>query len=91
MGAWHVGEQPDPDRQVGGLHPHDLRHAFGLRRAEERPRTRTSWSAASGHRSQRYIARYPRSTWPQATPKTCKSIGYRLPLPLVTRSLPTPS
>jgi hypothetical protein len=23
VGGWHDGELPDPDRQLGGLHPHD--------------------------------------------------------------------
>jgi integrase len=30
-----TGEQPDPERQLSGLPPHDLRYTFGFRLAEE--------------------------------------------------------
>ena len=58
VGAWHDGEQPDPDRQLGGLHPHALRHTFGYRIAEDTGKDPYEVERRLGHRSQRYIARY---------------------------------
>ena len=58
VGAWHDGDQPDPERRLGGLHPHDLRHTFGFRLAEETGKDAYELERRLGHRSQRCIARY---------------------------------
>ena len=58
VGAWHDGEQPDPERQLSGLHPPDLRHTFGFRLAAETGNDPHELERRLGHRSQRYIARY---------------------------------
>lgn len=58
VGAWHDGEQPDPERQLSGLHPHDLRHTFGFRLAAVTGNDPYELERRLGHCSQRYIARY---------------------------------
>jgi integrase len=58
VGSWQDGEQAEPDRRLDGLHPHDLRHTFAFRLAEETGKDPYELERRLGHRSQRYIARY---------------------------------
>jgi hypothetical protein len=57
-----------PGPPAGRPAPHDLRHTFGFRLAEETGKDPYELERRLGHRSQRYIARYtnPPSTSPRA-------------------------
>jgi integrase len=58
IGHWHDAEQPDPDRHISPLRPHDLRHSFGFALAAETGNDAYELQRRLGHASQRYIARY---------------------------------
>jgi site-specific recombinase XerD len=58
IGRWHDGEQRDPARQIAPLQPHDLRHTFAFRLAQETGADRYELQRRLGHRSERYIERY---------------------------------
>lgn len=79
--VWHDGEQLDPDRQLSGLHPHDLRTPSGSGWPRRRGTTLRAGAPprpplAAVHRSLHQI---PQSTSPRATPRTCRPIGYLSP------------
>ena len=58
IGAWHDAEQTDPNRRLGQLRPHVLRHTFAFALSEETNHDAYELERRLGHRSQRYIARY---------------------------------
>ena len=58
IGRWHDAEQPDPDRHLSPLRPHDLRHSFGFALAAETGNDPYELQRRLGHASQRYIDRY---------------------------------
>lgn len=58
IGRWHDAEQPDPDRHITPLRPHDLRHSFGFALAAETGNDAYELQRRLGHASQRYIDRY---------------------------------
>ncbi|WP_332310903.1 tyrosine-type recombinase/integrase [Paenactinomyces guangxiensis] len=58
IGRWHDAEVPDPIRKISPLRPHDLRHTFAFRLAQETGADAYELERRLGHRSQRYIQRY---------------------------------
>jgi integrase len=58
IGRWHDAEQPDPTRHISPLRPHDLRHSFAFRLADETGNNAFELQRRLGHQSRRYIDRY---------------------------------
>lgn len=58
IGAWHDAEQTEPNRRLGQLRPHALRHTFAFALSEQTGHDAYELERRLGHRSQRYIARY---------------------------------
>jgi integrase len=58
IGRWHDAEVSDPAREISPLRPHDLRHTFAYRLAEETGKDAYELERRLGHGSQRYIQRY---------------------------------
>ena len=58
IGRWHDAEATDPARLISPLRPHDLRHTFAYRLAEETGKDSYELERRLGHGSQRYIQRY---------------------------------
>jgi len=58
IGKWHDAEQPDPQRHISPLRPHDLRHTFAFMLAEETGGDRYELQRRLGHRSDKYIEIY---------------------------------
>ncbi len=58
IGRWHDAEISDPARKISPLRPHDLRHTFAYRLAEETGKDAYELERRLGHGSQRYIQRY---------------------------------
>lgn len=58
IGELHDGEQSDPTRKIGHLHPHQLRHAFAFRLAETTSKDTFELQRRLGHQSERYIGVY---------------------------------
>lgn len=58
VGRWHDAEVADSARKISPLRPHDLRHTFAYRLAEETGKDTYELERRLGHGSQRYIQRY---------------------------------
>ncbi|GGA58973.1 hypothetical protein GCM10007416_35160 [Kroppenstedtia guangzhouensis] len=58
IGRWHDAEVSDSARKISPLRPHDLRHTFAFRLAQETGADAYELERRLGHRSQRYIQRY---------------------------------
>lgn len=58
IGKWHDAEQPDPERNISPLRPHDLRHTFAFMLAKETGGDRFELQRRLGHRSDKYIEIY---------------------------------
>lgn len=58
IGRWHDSEVEDESRKISPLRPHDLRHTFAFKLAEETGKDSYELERRLGHRSQRYIQRY---------------------------------
>jgi integrase len=58
IGRWHDAEVTDSRRKISPLRPHDLRHTFAFRLAQETGADAYELERRLGHRSQRYIQRY---------------------------------
>ena len=58
IGSWHDAEVSDPVRKISPLRPHDLRHTFAYRLAQETGKDAYELERRLGHGSQRYIQRY---------------------------------
>lgn len=58
IGKWHDAEQPDPERHISPLKPHDLRHTFAFMLAKETGGDRFELQRRLGHRSDKYIEIY---------------------------------
>ncbi len=58
IGRWHDAEVSDPAREISLLKPHDLRHTFAYRLAQETGKDAYELERRLGHGSQRYIQRY---------------------------------
>lgn len=58
IGKWHDAEQPDPERHISPLRPHDLRHTFAFMLAKETGGDRFELQRRLGHRSDKYIEIY---------------------------------
>ena len=58
IGSWHDAEVSDPIRKISPLRPHDLRHTFAYRLAQETGKDAYELERRLGHGSQRYIQRY---------------------------------
>ena len=58
IGQWHDAEVSDPARKISPLRPHDLRHTFAYRLAQETGKDAYELERRLGHGSQRYIQRY---------------------------------
>lgn len=58
IGKWHDAEQPNPERHLSPLRPHDLRHTFAFMLAKETGGDRFELQRRLGHRSEKYIEIY---------------------------------
>lgn len=58
IGELHDAEQTSPERQLGRMHPHRLRHAFGFRLSETTGHKEAEVREQLGHHSNRYIGVY---------------------------------
>lgn len=58
IGRWHDAEQPDPERHLSPLRPHDLRHTFAFMLSKETGGDRFELQRRLGHRSDKYIEIY---------------------------------
>ncbi len=58
IGELHDAEQTTPERQLGRMHPHRLRHAFGFRLSESTGHKESELRERLGHNSNRYLGIY---------------------------------
>lgn len=58
IGRWHDAEQPDINRHISPLRPHDLRHTFAFQLSKVTGADAYELERRLGHRSPRYIQRY---------------------------------
>ncbi len=58
IGELHDAEQASPERKLGRMHPHRLRHAFGFRLSETTEHKESEIREQLGHHSSRYIGVY---------------------------------
>ncbi|MFI0609572.1 MAG: tyrosine-type recombinase/integrase [Anaerolineae bacterium] len=58
IGRWHDSEIEKPERRLGALRPHVLRHTFAYRLAKATGSDTYELERRLGHRSQRYLQRY---------------------------------
>lgn len=58
IGELHDAEQTSPERQLGRMHPHRLRHAFGFRLSESTGHKESEVREQLGHHANRYIGVY---------------------------------
>ncbi|MED1953574.1 tyrosine-type recombinase/integrase [Brevibacillus centrosporus] len=58
IGKWHDAEQPNPERHLSPLRPHDLRQTFAFMLANETGGDRFELQRRLGHRSDKYIEIY---------------------------------
>jgi len=58
VGRIHDAETTDPQRHLGVLRPHDLRHPFGYRLSETSGHNRAELERRLGHANDRYLRLY---------------------------------
>lgn len=58
IGLLHDAEQPDPQRHISPLTPHDLRHTYAFWLSEETKGDREALQLELGHRNDRYLGVY---------------------------------